>query len=70
MKEYLTEDSGSQQLLLDDVECEGPALLMHIPRAHGEAELYSLPSRAVMNQLVTRFFEAYNPAIPITRKII
>ena len=70
MKEYITENSSSQQILSDDIECESPALFTHIPRAQNEAELLSLPSRTVMDQLIARFFEAYDPAIPVIRKTI
>ena len=68
MKEYLTEDLSSQQILSDDIECESPAIFMHVLRTQSEAELLSLPSRTVMDQLVARFFEAYDPAIPVIRK--
>ncbi|MCJ1391630.1 hypothetical protein MMC18_004495 [Xylographa bjoerkii] len=65
VKKYLDVDRKIQERLPPLVEHETPALLAGIPLSMNVSDLLSsLPSRIAADQLVSRFFQTYDPALP------
>ncbi|MCJ1404916.1 hypothetical protein MMC11_008142 [Xylographa trunciseda] len=68
VKQYLEIDRKIQERLPALVEFETPALLAGMPISMNVSEiLSSLPSKTIVDQLVSHFFQTYDPALPSVR---
>lgn len=68
VKKYLDVDLPTQQPLPQLIELETPALLAGVPIVTNKIELLTcLPTKPISDQLVSRFFSTYDPAIPSVR---